>query len=91
VTSDTVKQASKWAISPLLCTRRRHHKAPLRGAKVVLTHGTRRTNADKCWSAFAAQRARSCSRLSGDLASQQQSCMHLPRAEQQQNQQQEEK
>ena len=56
----TVKQASKWAISPLLCARRRHHKAPLRGAKYVLTHGTRCKDGDRIMWRIVHARAGGC-------------------------------
>ena len=86
-TSQTVKQASKWAISPLLCARRRHHKAPLRGAKGVLTHGTRCKNGDRIMWRIVHARAGGCRAVeptsSSTLATQ------LQREEQQEPKQQE--
>ena len=41
MTSQTVKQARKCAIWPLSSAKRRHRKAPLRGAQGVLAHGMR--------------------------------------------------
>ena len=62
VTSQTVKQARKCAIWPLLSAKRRHRKAPLRGAQGVLAHGMRRKDGESerimCGAVLA--RARGC-------------------------------
>ena len=62
MTTQTVKQAGKSAIWPLLSTKRRHHKAPLRGAQGVLAHGMHRKDGESerimCGAVLA--RARGC-------------------------------
>ena len=62
MTSQTVKQARKCAIWPLLSAKRRHRKAPLRGAQGVLAHGMRRKDGEPeriMWRIVLA-RARGC-------------------------------
>ena len=62
MTSESVKQAKECAIWPLLSAKRRHHKAPLRGAQGVLAHGMRRKDGEPeriMWRIVLA-RARGC-------------------------------